>query len=180
MSKFIEIEAKYLLNKEDFIKLQQHLKLDDQKSFVQNNEYLDTLDQHLREKAWMLRIRTIGTQKELTLKKPLKEGMEETNIPISAEEYQKIIKTGRVPLTGLEKLKFVVIGRLLTKRISCPYEGGEIFLDENYYRSLYDYEVEYEVSDSLERAKKTLEELFDKLGISSYRPSRSKNYRCCY
>ena len=50
----------------------------------------------------MLRIRTIGTQKELTLKKPLKEGMEETNIPISAEEYQKIIKTGRVPLTGLE------------------------------------------------------------------------------
>jgi uncharacterized protein YjbK len=181
MSKNIEIEAKYMVNEADFLKLQKALDLYIKDGFVQTNDYFDTKDKKLHQKKWMLRVRTINNSRyELTVKKPYGDGKEETNIDIDLKEYERIQKEGTVSLEGFEGLVLESEGKLTTHRNSKPYKDGEIFLDENHYNGIIDYEVEYEVRTSLEEAQRVIEELFKDLGIKDYKVSDSKHKRCCY
>ena len=181
MNKNIEIEAKYMVGKEDFLKLQKALNLYIKDGFVQTNDYFDTIDKKLHQKKWMLRVRAINNSSyELTVKKPHGDGREETNIDIDLKEYERIKKEGTVSLEGFEGLILESEGKLTTYRNSKPYKKGEIFLDENHYNGIIDYEVEYEVRTSLEEAEKIVKELFKEVGITNYKVSESKHKRCCY
>ena len=181
MNQNIEIEAKYMVNKEDFLRLQETLDLPLSKGFVQTNEYFDTPDKKLHQKRWMVRVRTINNERyELTVKKPLNGAKEETNVDITYAEYQRIQSKGIVPLEGLDALVLESEGKLTTYRNNKPYLDGEIFLDENHYNGVIDYEVEYEVRTSLEEAEATIKKLFKDLKITDYKVSESKHKRCCY
>lgn len=179
MKQNIEIEAKYIVCKDDFIKLTNHFKLDNLKRTCQVNEYFDTPNRQIRDKKMMLRIRTIDNHHELTLKIPKVGRIIEHNQDIDEEKYDEIKSTGVIENLPIPYVNYVPIGILTTYRISIPYLDGELFFDENHYSDYVDYEIEYEVSDSLENAEKKLQDLFAELRITNYNKSASKMRRCC-
>ena len=179
MGKNIEIEAKFLIQKKDFLKLEEALNLFIKDGWEQINEYFDTPNNDISSSKSMLRIRTIdGKRRELTIKRPLTNGLEETNVDLSERQYQEFIKIGHIDLLDLGKYQLQKQGELRTIRNSKPYLDGEIFLDENHYQGIIDYEIEYEVQTSLERAQEQLKELFRRIGITDYKVSISKYKRC--
>lgn len=177
MSKNLEIEAKYIVSKDDFLKIKKHLKMDYLKPVKQVNIYLDTNTNIVQNNKWMLRVRIIDSEYELTLKKPIEKGIIEINKDIDYKTYLDIINS-KIKIDELDDYVHK-IGELETNRISMPYKIGEIFLDISHYNNIIDYEIEYEVNTSLEEAQNIIKALFNELDITNYHISESKVKRCC-
>lgn len=173
MSQNIEIEFKNMLTSEEFLKLKMHFNIDQNKFKKQVNHYFDTPSFSLKSIGSALRIREKGTQFEMTLKQPAKQGLLETNQVLSAEQTENILKTGKIvdgevkdAITNMiedaDSLQY--FGSLTTNRAEFNYKNGLLVLDHSYYLNTEDYEIEYEVSDEAEGFK-IFSELLSELKI---------------
>ena len=85
----IEIEAKVLLQKEQYEQVVSYLHLERYKKIKQTNHYIDSTTRVLRDNDFALRVR----EKDdfvLTLKTPLSEGLLEKNQTLSWREYDAL------------------------------------------------------------------------------------------
>src|SRR5574344_496771 len=86
MSNAIEIEAKVLLQKEDYEKLAHSFR--EEPRYTQTNYYIDSEDRILSKEGIALRIREKEGHYELTLKTPLSQGLLEKNENITEEMFK--------------------------------------------------------------------------------------------
>ncbi len=191
----IEIEAKVLLNKEQYDKLYKFLKMDDTMSFTQANYYIDSEDWDLKNNDIALRIRYVQTQKRyvLTLKTPMSEGLLEKNQELKTSDAKKMIDENIFPegevkdfLELLEvdtsKLKIVAHMDTLRTEIRSEEKDEVISLDQNTYGDRIDYELEVDKS-GMALAQARIAELLTPLGIPVTFNTKSKQSRaiaaCC-
>ena len=175
----IEIEAKVLLQKEQYDQVVSYLHLERYKKITQTNHYIDSTSRVLRDNDFALRVR----EKDdfvLTLKTPLSEGLLEKNQTLSWREYdaledESIFPVGNIKsfleLCGFNTRELQVIASLTTYRIEFEYEDGLVSLDENHYGKngkIVDYELEIE-STSMERAQELIKRLLQEAGITEFK-----------
>lgn len=154
----VEIEFKNLLCKKEYELLLDYFSIQPNDIFTQENHYFDTSDFLLKQNHAALRIRQKGTQWELTLKQPHKEGLLETNEILSPQAAELAISENNLPTGHVQKLidrmgvpftKLEYFGSLVTKRTEVKREGGLFVLDFNSYLNKNDYELECEVDNYL-------------------------------
>lgn len=175
----IEIEAKVLLQKEQYDQVVSYLHLERYKKITQTNHYIDSTSRVLRDNDFALRVR----EKDdfvLTLKTPLSEGLLEKNQTLSWREYdaledESIFPVGNIKsfleLCGFNTRELKVLASLTTYRIEFEYEDGLVSLDENHYGKngkIVDYELEIE-STSMERAQELIKRLLQEAGITDFK-----------
>ena len=175
----IEIEAKVLLQKEQYDQVVSYLHLERYKKIKQTNHYIDSTSRVLRDNDFALRVR----EKDdfvLTLKTPLSEGLLEKNQTLSWREYdaledESIFPIGNIKsfleLCGFNTRELQVLASLTTYRIEFEYEDGLVSLDENHYGKngkVVDYELEIE-SASMERAEESVKRLLQEAGITDFK-----------
>ena len=175
----IEIEAKVLLQKEQYEQVVSYLHLERYKKIKQTNHYIDSTTRVLRDNDFALRVR----EKDdfvLTLKTPLSEGLLEKNQTLSWREYdaledESIFPVGNIKsfleLCGCNTRELQVLASLTTYRIEFEYEDGLVSLDENHYGKngkTIDYELEIE-STSMERAEELIKRLLQEAGITEFK-----------
>lgn len=183
MANAIEIEAKVLLNREDYKKLA--------KEFIayphvtQTNYYIDSDDHILSRNNIALRVREKGGQYELTLKTPLSEGLLEKNCVISPTQFEafrvdKVFPKGDtsrfLTMLDIDTDKLHILASLTTDRIELDYKGGVLCIDRNSYLDIVDYEVEFEYN-SLSGAEAVLSALLETHGIPVHFSRLSKTAR---
>lgn len=153
MTKELEIEFKNMLTKEEYSKL-----LAEQKTapISQTNHYFDTADFQLRDQKAALRLRSIGSRFECTLKTPAASGNYETTDSLDEQQASAILDSERfdapevsaeLERLGVSPSELVLIGSLTTHRVEAAYEDGLLMLDHSEYLGVEDYELEYEVTD---------------------------------
>ena len=171
MSNAIEIEAKALLNPEDYRKLIKQFPSSPR--YIQTNYYIDSDSLTLAASGIALRIREKAGAFELTLKTPLSQGLLEKSVPITMNEFCALRDFNEFPkcdlLRFLTMLDFDVadlkiLTSLSTERMDVEYEGGLLSIDRNSYSGKVDYEVEFEFNN-LAGAEKILGELLEKNDI---------------
>ncbi|MCQ2742163.1 MAG: CYTH domain-containing protein [Bacilli bacterium] len=171
MPNAVEIEAKVLVSENNYQKLVALFK--DLPSYKQTNYYIDTENRVLKSKGVSLRIRTKKGQHELTLKKPIDEGLLEKNQNISEEEFEAYKLRGEFPNGEVEDFlkslcvntkDLYIITHLTTTRTDVSYEGGLLSIDKNEFSNQVDYEVEFEYSDK-DGAENILRGLLERNGI---------------
>ncbi|WP_430236695.1 CYTH domain-containing protein [Neobacillus sp. SM06] len=152
----LEIEFKNMLTKEEYERLFEFFKLEEDAIFTQENHYFDTADFQLKRNGAALRIREKNGQYELTLKQPYKEGLLETNELLSVQEAQQAISRNILPSGTVQQLiekmgiPFSILeyfGSLVTKRAEIKDSNGLLVLDYSTYLNTEDYELEYEVEN---------------------------------
>ncbi|RXK18765.1 CYTH domain-containing protein [Macrococcus sp. DPC7161] len=177
--KALEIEFKNLLSYEQFDQLRQAL-FSDVEGFTQTNFYIDTPHFDLKNAKIALRIRDIGTQKEMTLKIPQQVGIMEYNgIVDESITIEEFIQTDKVPQHILDELtsrnipieQLKIFGALSTERYIKSYASGTLFLDASHYLDQSDFEIEYEVTD-YEKGKQEFKALLETYNIQ---PTEVKN-----
>lgn len=155
MTKELEIEFKNMLTKEEYSKL-----LAEQKTapISQTNHYFDTADFQLRDQKAALRLRSIGSRFECTLKTPAASGNYETTDALNQQQASAMLELGQfnapevsaeLERLGVSPADLVPIGSLTTHRVEVEYEGGLLVLDHSEYLGVEDYELEYEVTDEV-------------------------------
>lgn len=158
MPQQIEIEFKTMLTEEEFNQLLQSLPFPN-KPIVQVNYYFETDDFALKKKKSALRIRKKGEQFILTLKEPHKDGLLETNEPLTKELAEKWLagkptntKYVREQLNHLgihiNTLKY--FGSLTTERYTYEENGIHFMLDKSFFHNIVDYELEIEAPSKVE------------------------------
>ncbi len=185
MSRDLEIEAKYLVNQDDFQKLITYFNLKETDFVAQTNYYLDNKNLDLIRKHHMVfRLRNRGDYWEATLKLPEYKHLVEINQRhVSVDIHTLDLNVLSEIMPHLKKIaidinSIQIQGSLTTKRARIKYQGGNLDLDISHYRDMVDYEVEYEVESNLDEAKRIVEELFTKNNITSYKLSIAKMKRC--
>ena len=172
----IEIEAKVLLLKEDYLKVIDGLNLKKYKKFKQTNYYIDTLDSLLKKIGIVLRIREKEDTFELTLKTPLSEGVLEKNEDISWKAMEDMKDNNIFPEGGIKKFLAIlgvkvedlrILTSLKTERISVDYNGYKLDLDKSTYSGITDYELEIE-SSSMENAQSAATDILTQCGIKDF------------
>ncbi|MGE8079503.1 CYTH domain-containing protein [Peribacillus loiseleuriae] len=172
MNQHLEIEFKNLLTKEEFQRLKQSFSVKESDFIYQENHYFDTPQFSLKENESALRIRHKKGHYELTLKQPAKEGLLETNQPLSKEEADSLLQGNRIPEGYITTLigemgihsDIQFFGTLGTNRAEFAYKGGLLVLDHSLYLNTEDFEVEYEVTNNL-AGKEIFDNLLDSLQI---------------
>ncbi len=156
MSQNLEIEFKNMLTKEEYQRLIQYFHIPETQFFTQENYYFDTPDFQLKEHSAALRIRQKGSEYEMTLKQPAKDGLLETNQLISLQEAADAIETSQFPngiiQSKIDEMgsifsKIVYFGSLTTKRAEIHFKDGLLVFDHSYYLNQEDFELEYEVDN---------------------------------
>ncbi|WP_211088780.1 CYTH domain-containing protein [Listeria innocua] len=167
MVKELEIEFRNLLTKEEYDRLIEDFRIKEADFFEQTNFYLDTADFGLKERNSALRIRQLETQYQLTLKTPEARGLMETTQILAADQASAITDGANIPVgpvrdtlkeIGINHEDLQVFGSLKTIRAEKDYKKGLLVFDKNFYGSISDFDLEYEVSD-YDKGK----EIFDKL-----------------
>ncbi|EIE5735862.1 CYTH domain-containing protein, partial [Listeria innocua] len=167
MVKELEIEFRNLLTKEEYDRLIEDFRIKEDDFFEQTNFYLDTADFGLKERNSALRIRQLETQYQLTLKTPEARGLMETTQILAADQATAITDGANIPVgpvrdtlkeIGINHEDLQVFGSLKTIRAEKDYKKGLLVFDKNFYGSISDFDLEYEVSD-YDKGK----EIFDKL-----------------
>ncbi|MBC2109558.1 CYTH domain-containing protein [Listeria innocua] len=167
MVKELEIEFRNLLTKEEYNRLIEDFRIKEDDFFEQTNFYLDTADFGLKERNSALRIRQLETQYQLTLKTPEARGLMETTQILAADQATAITDGANIPVgpvrdtlkeIGINHEDLQVFGSLKTIRAEKDYKKGLLVFDKNFYGSISDFDLEYEVSD-YDKGK----EIFDKL-----------------
>ncbi|MBC1494282.1 CYTH domain-containing protein [Listeria welshimeri] len=167
MVKELEIEFRNLLTKEEYDRLVENFRVKEDDFFEQTNYYLDTANFGLKERNSALRIRKVETQYQLTLKTPEARGLMETTQILGDDQATAIISGANIPVgqvrdmlkeIGINHEDLQVFGSLKTIRAEKDYKKGLLVFDKNFYSSISDFDLEYEVSD-YDKGK----EIFDKL-----------------
>lgn len=184
MSQEIEIEAKYILSRDSFHKIAHYFRCKEKDFFPQINHYFDTKEATLlRDHTTVLRVREKNSRYELTLKIPDNHQIVEINHLLPSFDFQTTSFSSYSDIVASLSSKNVNVndliyqGSLTTYRCHIPYLAGDLFLDINHYADTQDFEVEYEVTTSLEDAQMKLKALFLLLNIQDYQPSLSKARR---
>ncbi|MCR4562715.1 MAG: CYTH domain-containing protein [Bacilli bacterium] len=180
MSNAIEIEAKALINHDQYNKLidlfPQYM------SYTQTNYYVDNDEGLMRKEGLALRIREKGGTFEMTLKTPLSEGLLEKNCTWSHNTFVSFRDHGIFPegdikrfltMLDIDVTKLKIKTSLTTKRTDVPYEGGKLSIDENTYCGQIDYEVELEYNNEMD-AERLLRELLEENGIPFFLNKKTK------
>ncbi|MGN1295729.1 MAG: CYTH domain-containing protein [Bacilli bacterium] len=172
MSSNIEIEAKVLLNQEEYEKIIDVLSLEKYRKVKQINYYIDTKDRFLKKNGIALRVRE-KDDFELTLKTPLSEGLLEKSESITWRDFEllqdkNIFPEGNIKnflsILGVKINELTILTCLQTERIDFQYKGGKISLDKNTYSGVIDYELEIEHT-SMDKAQALTEEVLKECGI---------------
>ncbi|MBF2348304.1 CYTH domain-containing protein [Listeria marthii] len=167
MVKELEIEFRNLLTKEEYDTLTENFRVKEEDFFEQTNYYLDTADFGLKERHSALRIRQLESQYQLTLKTPESRGLMETTQILGADQATAIIAGANIPVgpvrdtlkeIGINHEDLQVFGSLKTIRAEKDYKKGLLVFDKNFYGTISDFDLEYEVAD-YDKGK----EIFDKL-----------------
>ncbi|SDB82811.1 CYTH domain-containing protein [Shouchella lonarensis] len=169
MKKEVEFEAKSLVKKQTFIRLQQLFPT--YTAISQENTYYDTETLTLKQHGAALRVRTKETDTVLTFKQPFQDGLLETHQPFTPD-MSALLQSGEIPegpvkiaITSLvgSPINVTPLGRIRTERRVISYENGLLCLDHSFYLQTEDYEVEFEGS-SMTHAQEVLNNLLDKVG----------------
>lgn len=174
MNTNLECEAKGLISQNDFEKILKNNEVD--KIINQTNYYFDNNDQ-LKNLHMALRIREKNNSYEITTKKQTKNGMIETNIPITKEVLKLILSTHCIEDDLVSKLnlpfsEFNTIKEIKTKRYVILFNNYHIEVDKSTFKDTIDYEIEVEAKN-LEIANLALND-FCKENDISIKPSQAK------
>ena len=90
MATNIEIEAKVLINKDEYNRIVRKLQKNILKDKVQVNYYIDTKDFQLKNAGIGLRVRALNNEYVMTLKVPMSEGLLEKFDPFSKRIHKWI------------------------------------------------------------------------------------------
>lgn len=178
-----EIEFKTLLTPSEFQKVVAHYQLTPASRKTQTNHYFDTPKGHLQEHHWGLRIRTYANHGEQTLKVPAAAGgLWEITDALSLAEADRLVKKGTIKASSNVATKLATINvhprdlRLLASLKTARWEfaipEGLLALDESWYGSKHDYELELEVSDPV-LGQTAFYELLQSLKLT-YQPGENK------
>lgn len=159
MSTNVEIEAKALVSKDEYLKLFNHfLPLTNKAPYTQTNFYIDTKTFALRKDGSGLRIRKIKENYNMTLKVPLSYGLLEKNQEITFEEFQLMEANNRFPdgnikefliMLGYDVNNLTIFASLTTSRLDYRYKSSLLSIDKNSYNGKVDYEIEMEDNSPL-------------------------------
>ena len=146
-----QVEFRTLLSKEEYNRLFAKFK-NISKFDIQTNHYFDTSRFSLKASETSLRVRERDNALEFTLKRKKGYNIQEYRQTITREEFNETKETGVLPVgTVKNEVESIVSNQkienfmsLSTKRICFIYGNGVIFLDENSYLDVVDYELEYE------------------------------------
>lgn len=182
MTQEVEIEFKSMLTKDEYEKLIQAYKLENQVRW-QANDYFDTPSFQLKKQGAALRIREKKHGQVLTLKQPNEVGLLETHSSITEEEAEDLFKYGIIHDDQMKQAlapfqlnaALEHLGRLETNRAEHQTEDGLLVLDESHYLETTDYEIEFEVTNE-EAGKRAFERLLAEHGLP-YRPAKNKIVR---
>lgn len=187
MATNIEIEAKVLINKEEYNRIVKKLQKNILKDKIQVNYYIDTKDYVLKKAGIGLRVRALNNKYIMTLKVPMSEGLLEKNTSLKDEEFIALTIKGTLPendttefvrMLGFEPNDMSVVATLKTHRLETNYgeEGYEFSIDENEYNGITDYELEM-AGNSLLKARTQLQRICNENGIEYEDNPRSKQTR---
>ena len=142
----VENEYKYVVGKETFEKFLELLEKSNlkRKDIAQVNYYYDTKDYYLYKNNSTIRIRQIGSDLELHIKKP------KSICEFSCRnEYSKKVDGISNDLT-LDGKSYSLIGNLITHRTVFKIDDDtEIMFDTNVYYLVRDYEIEIEFTKEI-------------------------------
>lgn len=162
----IEIEAKVLLSKRDYLKLLENMTFNDQVK-IQKNYYLDSKDRVLKKYGMAIRLRQREGKNKLTLKAPLAEGLLTKNQDLSDDEANALINNNLFPrgdisdfldILNIDVNKLLILAQLTTERKEGTYDGLDINISKNTYSDTVDYELECD-SDSVTNSQNALKDL---------------------
>ncbi|EAE9327835.1 CYTH domain-containing protein [Listeria monocytogenes] len=181
MVKELEIEFRNLLTKEEYDTLIESFRVKEEDFFEQANYYLDTANFGLKERHSALRIRQLETQYQLTLKTPEARGLMETTQILGEDQASAIISGANIPVgpvrdtlkeLGINHEDLQVFGSLKTIRAEKDYKKGLLVFDKNFYGSISDFDLEYEVSD-YDKGKEVFDKLLKEYQITN-QPAKNK------
>ncbi|EGS9345409.1 CYTH domain-containing protein [Listeria monocytogenes] len=181
MVKELEIEFRNLLTKEEYDTLIESFRVKEEDFFEQTNYYLDTANFRLKERHSALRIRQLDTQYQLTLKTPEARGLMETTQILGEDQASAIISGANIPVgpvrdtlkeLGINHEDLQVFGSLKTIRAEKDYKKGLLVFDKNFYGSISDFDLEYEVSD-YDKGKEVFDKLLKEYQITN-QPAKNK------
>ncbi|MBC1440135.1 CYTH domain-containing protein [Listeria innocua] len=184
MVKELEIEFRNLLTKEEYDRLIEDFRIKEDDFFEQTNFYLDTADFGLKERNSALRIRQLEKQYQLTLKTPEARGLMETTQILAADQASAITDGANIPVgpvrdtlkeIGINHEDLQVFGSLKTIRAEKDYKKGLLVFDKNFYGSISDFDLEYEVSD-YDKGKEIFDKLLKEYQITNH-PAENKVVR---
>ena len=186
MATNIEIEAKVLINENDYKRIIKLYNKENSTKIIQTNYYIDTDSLYLRKYGIGLRIREKGYY-TLTIKAPLAEGLLERKQSITEEEFLNIKNNDILPAGEIKNLLITlgvkiedlrIITSLVTERTEIENETtGTIFsIDKNSYNDQFDYELEME-GPSIEIARERLATRCAELDIPYVENKKSKQIR---
>ncbi len=183
MSNAIEIEAKALVNKEQYSRLAKLFP--SAPRYLQTNHYIDSPDRVLAKAGIALRIREKAGAFELTLKTPLSQGLLEKSVPLTMNEFAALRDFNEFPKNDLRRFLTMldfnvddlrILASLTTDRIDVDYQGGLLSIDRNSYGSKVDFEVEFEFNN-LEGAERILGNFLKENGVDVPFSKTSKTSR---
>lgn len=185
MAQQVEIEFKNSLTKNEYTQLLNHLILSEEDFYLQKNYYYDTKDWKLKNLHSALRIRLFPDSAELTLKTPLGKNHLETTDDLSIKQARLLLNTHTIEPNGyvakqltalqIDPKDLILFGSLATKRYEKKVAQGLIVLDESYYGTKVDYELEFETS-SREMGEVYFEHFLQHYSIKK-RPTKNKIVR---
>ncbi len=168
----IEIEAKVLLSRKDYLKLLENMSFNDQVK-IQKNYYLDSEDRILKKYGMAIRLRQREGKNKLTLKAPLAEGLLTKNQDLDDDEANALINNNLFPrgdisdfldILHIDVNKLLVLAQLTTERKEGTYDGLDINISKNTYSNTIDYELECD-SDSVTNSQNALKDICQKYRI---------------
>ena len=176
--KNIEIEYKVMIEKQDFIKLEEFLdNLYKYKTYIQTNYYYDTDNLDIKNKGLSLRIRHIENEDKYISTIKEKSGdsrieyeniIEKNNINLLDDESKSLLKKKDINIENINQIAY-----LKTIRKEYEYHDSLLCLDYNIYYNQEDYEIECEC-DNMKKAKTLVETLLHKHNISYQESKYSK------
>lgn len=173
MQKIREIEFKRLVTRPVFRALMARFGVTPADAVKQVNYYFDTPDLALMRAGMALRIREKGGRYGATLKVRERGASAEYALaPLTRSRFLQIRRTGigglewapRLRAAGIDPAAVGYRACLSTRRITVPWEGGEVCLDDNRYGRRRDCELEYEVRD-IRRGRRLFLKLISEFGL---------------
>ncbi len=186
-----EIETRTFISEQNYINITaSFLRADSHLEFFDvDNYYIDDASGTLESNKCYLRIRKEKNTLELTLKKYVSESESiEISDSISETDFSLITESHVLPVgevynalseMGLNKLTFIKVGEMQTKRLEREAEGYKIILDSNKYGENSDYNLEVEAEDK-EIASTTLEKLAEEYHFKISKRYKSKYQRAVH
>ena len=177
MAKNIEIEAKGLLDKDEYELIFHKLSL---KPYVQINYYIK--NDHFDFKQYGLRIRFKDNKYELTLKDRIDDGYIEINQMINEQEFLDMKNKNLFPLgevnsylqnKNISTNDLYIFASAKTERIDIHYHTSLISIDKTTIFDHIDYEIECE-NTNIKKAKDDIISFLDQFSIKYKENKTSK------